>query len=559
MSSEQWDSTFQSFSPPSVVPIQDVLTSKHMGQMSGYRNLSLSHPAYSLLGLDSKKQAWLDHKWRWHGQNSEAGRGECEITLVNGKQIEKQTAYCKVTHLLDPIRWMKGRYEFATEAANLARTKGWTRAQEKLKDPMNQAYVEALSYFSLSRLRELDASPHFPFFYGSMTAVADKYVFNISEEYDSFRNTRWFWRGVDAKRFAVQADFETDSDRDFWTRRPSFINEGGDSTNSEEDSDNEADASGDESLKADSVPDGAGSIHTADNLSFQSHSEESEDESEDDENEEADPHFFAEFNDFPVILMYLEKSEGVMDTLLENHSLVGAEPDEPEWEARWSAWLFQVIAGLCAMQHTLSMTHNDLHSNNIVWSSTDKEFLYYAKRDGTTWKVPTYGKLFRIIDFGRAVFRLGDKVVYSDDFRPGNDAATQYNFGEFAVKKEAIVMPNPSFDLCRLAVSLFEAVFPHKMEGKKSGRVMSSEEGMEMRETDSDLFNTMWTWMVTDSRENVLIDADGNEKYPSFDLYKVIAEECHMARPRDQVEKKPFSEFKVNRAPKNEKIYSLFF
>lgn len=554
---EKWDAAFQSFSPPSVVPIQEVLSTKHIVQMSGYRNLSISHPAYSLIGLDSKKQAWLDHKWRWHGQSSEAGRGECDITVINGKHLENQKAYCKVTHLLDPIRWMKGRYEFAAKAANIARTKGWTRAQEKLEDPMNQAYVEALSYFSLSRLRELDASPHFPFYYGSITGVADKYVFNISEEYDSFRNTRWFWRGVDAKRFAVQADFETDSDRDFWTRRPSFINEGDDSTNSEEDSDNEA--SGDESLKADSVPGGAGSIHTADNLSFQSQSEESEAESEAESEEADDPHFFAEFNDFPVILMYLEKSEGVMDTLLENHSLVGAEPDEPEWEARWSAWLFQVIAGLCAMQHTLSMTHNDLHSNNIVWSATEKEFLYYAKRDGTTWKVPTYGKIFQIIDFGRAVFKLGDKVVYSDDFRVGNDAATQYNFGEFAVKKEAIVTPNPSFDLCRLAVSLFEAVFPHKMEGKKSGRVMSSEEGMEMRETDSELFNTMWTWMVTDSRENVLIDADGNEKYPSFDLYKVIAEECHMARPRDQVEKKPFSGFKVKRVPKDEKVYSLFF
>ena len=552
MSGEQWDAVFKSVPPPPVVPIQEVLTSDHMVQMSGYRNISLSHPAYSLLGLDSKIQAWLDHKWRWQAQSSEAGKGDCEITLGNGKQ----KAYCKVTHLLDPVRWMKGRYEFAPTPANASRTKGWARAQEKVKDPMNQAYVEALSYFSLSRLRELDASPHFPFFYGSMTAIADKYMFNISEEYDSFRNTRWFWRGLDAKRFAVQADFETDSDRAYWTQKPSFINEGSDSTNSEEDSD--ADASGDESLKAESVPDETGSIHTADNLSFHSQSEES-DESEEEESEEDDPHFFAEFNDFPVMLMYLERSEGVMDTLLENHSLVGAEPGDEEWDARWSAWLFQVIAGLCAMQHTLSMTHNDLHSNNIVWSSTEKEFLYYSKRDGTTWKVPTYGKIFQIIDFGRAVFRLGDKVVYSDDFRPGNDAATQYNFGEFAVKKEAIVTPNPSFDLCRLAVSLFEAVFPHKMEGKKGGRVMSSEEGMEMRETYSDLFNTMWTWMVTDGRENVLIDADGNEKYPSFDLYKVIAEECHMARPRDQVEKKPFSGFKVNRVPKDEKVYSLFF
>ena len=97
------------------------------------------------------------------------------------------------------------------------------------------------------------------------------------------------------------------------------------------------------------------------------------------------------------------------------------------------------------------------------------------------------------------------------------------------------------------------------MEEKKGGRVMSSEEGLEMRETDSDLFNTMWTWMVTDRRENVLIDGDGNEKYPSFDLYKVIAEECHMARPRDQLEKKPFSGFKVKGYPKTAKVYSLFF
>ena len=555
MPAEQWDAAFKSVPPPPVVPIQQTLTAEHMAQMSGYRNLSLSHPAYSLLGLDSTTQSWLDHKWRWQSQSSEAGKGECEITLGNGKQGGKEKVYCKVTHLLDPVRWMKGRYEFSTTPANASRKKGWIRAQEKLKDPMNQAYVEALSYFSLSRLRELDASPHFPFFYGSMTAIADTYIFNISEDYDSFRNTRWFWRGLDAKRFAVQADFETDSDRAFWTRRPSFINKSGDSTNSEEDSDNEV--SGDESLKADSVPGGAGSIHTADNLSF--HSQSSSESEGDSKEDEEDPHFFVELNDFPVILMYLEKSEGVMDTLLENHSLVGAEPGEPEWEARWSAWLFQVIAGLCTMQHTLSMTHNDLHSNNIAWSKTDKEFLYYAKRDGTTWRVPTYGKIFQIIDFGRAVFRLGDKVVYSDDFRPGNDAATQYNFGEFAVKKEAIVTPNPSFDLCRLAVSLFESVFPHKMEGKKGGRVMSSEEGMEMRETDSDLFNTMWTWMVTDARENVLIDADGNEKYPSFDLYKVIAEECHMARPRDQIEKKPFSGFKVKRVPKDEKVYSLFF
>jgi hypothetical protein len=34
-----------------------------------------------------------------------------------------------------------------------------------------------------------------------------------------------------------------------------------------------------------------------------------------------------------------------------------------------------------------------------------------------------------IIDFDRAIFRLKNKVIFSDDFKDGNDAATQYNFG----------------------------------------------------------------------------------------------------------------------------------
>jgi hypothetical protein len=35
----------------------------------------------------------------------------------------------------------------------------------------------------------------------------------------------------------------------------------------------------------------------------------------------------------------------------------------------------------------------------------------------------------------------------------------------------------------------------------------------------------MWSWMITELGENVLITPDGEEKYPNFDLYKVIAED----------------------------------
>jgi hypothetical protein len=175
--------------------------------------------------------------------------------------------------------------------------------------------------------------------------------------------------------------------------------------------------------------------------------------------------------------------------------------------------------------------------------------------------VPTYGKIFRIIDYGRAIFRLKQKVVFSDDFKEGNDAATQYNFGPLRNGTSGEVMPNPSFDLCRLSVSLFELLFPEEPAKKPKGKILSSEPDLEVRETVSDLFNVLWSWMVTEYGTNVLINSEGEEKYPDFELYKVIAEECHQARPCDQVDKKPFASFKVPKAevPEGQKVYSLFF
>ena len=266
-----------------------------------------------------------------------------------------------------------------------------------------------------------------------------------------------------------------------------------------------------------------------------------------------------DIKDFPVMLIYLEKSNGVLDDLIQDYDAVGCRPGSEQWEKQWSAWMFQIIAACCVMQHTMSLTHNDLHTNNIVWSETEDEYLYYSKRDGTVWKVPTYGKIFRIIDFGRAIFRIQNKVVYSDDFCEGNDAATQYNFGPIRDPDMSEITPNPSFDLCRVAVSIFENLFPQEPDRKKGGKVLSEEPGLKVIETTSELFNVMWSWMVTDFGENVLINSEGEEKYPNFDLYKVIAEDCHQARPCDQLIKKPFSQFKINSTPKDQKVYSLFF
>ena len=56
------------------------------------------------------------------------GAGVCMVTTT---QRKKKKAFCKVTHILDPIRSMQGYYEHPE--------KGERRKQEKLKEPMNKA------------------------------------------------------------------------------------------------------------------------------------------------------------------------------------------------------------------------------------------------------------------------------------------------------------------------------------------------------------------------------------------------------------------------------------
>jgi len=546
-----WDSAFQSIAIP---PIK-IRNTEETIEINGYREIKLYHPGLQNLGC-GQGNYWLDQEFCWKAQKSKTSRGECEIELTNGKV---QSAFCKITHILDPIRWVKNRYELSPLAAH---RKSWKRAQAKLNDPMNQAYVEAVTYYCVSKLREMDVSPHFPYSYGSFSAIAENYRFNITDEFDSYKNTRWFWKARDrnAFRLVIESD-DTPSEKEEWTRRPSFINDTTSDSSSDSTDDSESNSS-DESLAVEAMDEKEGSIRTADDLSFKSQSSEevSEDESED-STYELEPKFYIELQNIPVMMMFLEKNDGVMDELLENPDLVGAESGTSAWDTIWSAWIFQVIAGLCVAQATLSLTHNDLHTNNIVWAKTEKKYIYYSTRDGTRWKVPTYGKIFRIIDFGRAILRIGDRVVYSDDFRSGNDAATQYNFGPLQSARGPVVTPNPSFDLTRLAVSLFENLFPEEPKLKTDGDVLSKEEGLEVLETKSELYNILWKWMLTRSGENVLITPDGDEKYPSFDLYTVIAAECEGARPRDQVRAKPFSDFIMGRAaiPKNEKVYSLFF
>jgi serine/threonine protein kinase len=222
-----------------------------------------------------------------------------------------------------------------------------------------------------------------------------------------------------------------------------------------------------------------------------------------------------------------------MDSLLDveessDDNLLSESKDE-----RWSAWIFQVIAALTTAQYHYGFVHNDLHTNNVMWCSTDDEFIYY-KLDNIFYRVPTFGNLMKIIDFGRASFWLTDRseLIITDSFDEGNDASGQYNCPPFYDEEEPRIDPNPSFDLCRLAVSMFDALYHEQPGVKTPQKIMAEEPGRVSYETESELYNLLWRWLTDDKGKNILRTPNDNERFPDFDLYKYIAKHAKNCVPR---------------------------
>ena len=65
-------------------------------------------------------------------------------------------------------------------------------------------------------------------------------------------------------------------------------------------------------------------------------------------------------------------------------------------------------------------------------------------------------KKFKLIDFGRSIYKYDKHVFCSDSFQPGADAATQYNTEPYFNEKKPRLDPNFSFDLCRLGCSIYD-------------------------------------------------------------------------------------------------------
>ena len=171
-----------------------------------------------------------------------------------------------------------------------------------------------------------------------------------------------------------------------------------------------------------------------------------------------------------------------------------------------------------------------------MYVKTEQEYIYYIY-DGRRYRVPTYGKLYKIIDFGRAIYKFQGRQFCSDSFAPGGDAATQYNIEPFMNKNKPRLEPNPSFDLCRLACSIFDFIIDN--------------EDLDLSELD-DFQRIIHKWCLDDNGKNILYKRSGEERYPNFKLYKMIARTVHSCKPEDQLKEGIFAQFEYNGNDKDE-------
>ena len=480
----------------------------------------------------------------------------CEL---NCKLVtNKNETFFKFSPLIDPVKYMVGKYKNVNDKKTHLPQLSSNKCIKKVLDPNNAAYVDGFFTYLTSNLLHHHKFIHGLDFYGSFLGIHENFKINIFDDLEYLNDSEYFHEHKNKlfKIDEIDSDLFFDMDTRNYKRKLkieknisnnsilSLRNETFDDLFIESKS-NQGDIieklsealifqfdlsnnllknkSNQASSKCSSR-----SSYTSNEDNNSSEIDDIDTIDTDDSNSEytgtsisSDIECMATMENFPVQIICLEKMEATLDSLLEKDISI----------EEWRSSLFQVIMILNTYQKMFNFTHNDLHTNNIMFNTTEKEYLYY-KFDGKYYKVPTYGRIFKIIDFGRAIYSFNGKFICSDSFHPKGDAATQYNIEPYFNKNKPRLEPNPSFDLCRLACALYDYFLDDVDDVNTCGNPIAS---------------IIDEWCRDDKGRNILYKNCGEERYPDFKLYKMIARTVHKHTPQSQLDNIQFQKYRVKK------------
>ena len=491
------------------------------------------------------------------------------IVKNNDNGVEERTEiFIKYSPLIDPVKYMVGKYKnYTSELFNLPKF-NLQHICAKTDNPNNSAYVDSFFSFLTNNLLVNYNFSNGTKFYGSFLANKNEFRVNIFDDIEYLDESKFF-NANKGKLFKIDDTFYDELFHSDSRDNKKQINIG---ENVQLDNLDTMDNSLIESVfespthenikildisnaivydyplithPTKSCKSSSCSSRSSNTSNEKSNEGDFEDEEIIEENSDSDDSqscsesltssqeeesIYAYINNFPVDIICLESCDDTLD-----HYMLNNDVETEEWEAL----LFQVIMTLITYQKAFTFTHNDLHTNNIMFTKTEKEYLIYHYNK-THYKVKTFGKIWKIIDFGRAIYKYQGQILCSDSFHPSGDAATQYNCEPYLNDTKPRLDPNYSFDLCRLGCALFDYFIEDHMEIYNHDEL-------------DDIQKLVVEWCQDDNKKNVLYKKNGEERYPDFKLYKMISRLCHNHTPQQQLKREMFSKFKVTRKSLNKK------
>ncbi len=513
---------------------------------------------FLLLNENNYNLVNLNHKYSIHDIVERKSNNIFNITIKDSdKNSYIKESFFKFSPLLDPVKYMVGKYKKVSKEKimELPKLKD-AKCSKKVSDKNNSAYTDGFFSYLSSILLNHYKFPHGLNFYGSFLGIQSKHSVNIIDDLEFLYNSDYFHENLN-ELFETEDISEELLEDDTRGHRKKLVLEKGENIDLNcEELDNKIfkgifDLTKENVEKHNSVcklelemelDEDKESRKT--NSTCSSRSSNTDDEGEEEisgsdlescsnsnmsqyssTNKTMD-FIKADIYDFPVNIICLEKMKNTLDSLME----VEDEDDELTMD-QWRSCLFQIIMTLIVYQKVFKFTHNDLHTNNIMYEETDRKFICYKFQD-KYYKVPTYGKIFKIIDFGRAIYYHSGKVFCSDSFHSKGDANSQYNFEPYFNDKKPRLEPNSSFDLCRLGCSIFDYFF---------------DDIVDVEDEVESIALLIAEWCKDDKGKNILYKTNGEERYPDFKLYKMIARNVHKHTPENQLEKNVFARFVVGK------------
>jgi len=505
---------------------------------------------------------------------------KCKLKNAETNKITDKEVFFKLAPLLDPFKYLIGKYNINdTTLFNLPKINSTIKdCNSKLIDVNNSAYIDGFFVFLTSKILYTHQFIHGLDYYGSFLAIKKDYKINVFDDIDYLNSSDFFnknkntlftidnyehlfhdettklepikigndissksrlsIKSVDNEIF--QDIFENNKNNLFEFKELSFdliditnnnilnndhkvtlktnstCSSRSSYTNDEVDNTNDCDVESNEEFDSvsEKLDENTSSISSGDNTEWETDDDNSSFEEEEEKINVIIPQF-------PVQLIAMEYCKDTLDELILNNKLSNDE---------WYSALMQIIMILITYQKCFNFTHNDLHSNNIMYNHTDTKYIYYCYKK-KYYKVPTHGRIFKIIDFGRSIYKFDGKLFCSDSFQIGGDASTQYNTEPYFNDKKPRLEPNYSFDLCRLACSIIDYV------------VDDFEEIKDLTKINDPIQRLIFEWCLDDKQINMLYKNNGEERYPDFKLYKMIARCVHNHTPQAQLKRPEFDSF----------------